>query len=96
MSKIAKECQKSFDTFRHFSPIFRPLLRGSDEWLYLSPCVFYFSDATVISRLSLLATEPPDPRRVSEGFQNGVSEGVSEGFSKGFSRVLEGVSLKPL
>ena len=36
------------------------------------------------SRLSFPATEPPDPRRVSEG--------VSEGFSKGFRRVLEGSS----
>ena len=36
------------------------------------------------------ATEPPDPRRVSEGSEKGVSEGVSEGFSKGFTRVLEG------
>ena len=48
-----------------------------------------------ISRLSFPATEPPDPRRVSEGFEKGVSEGVSEGFSKGFTRVLEGVSRGP-
>ena len=39
-----------------------------------------------LSRLSYLATEPLDPRRVSEG----VSEGVSEEFSKGFRRVSEG------
>ena len=36
------------------------------------------------SRLSFLATEPPDPRGVSEGFLNGVSERVSEGVSEGF------------
>ena len=34
------------------------------------------------SRRSFPATEPPDPRRVSEG--------VSEGFSKGYRRVLQG------
>ena len=46
------------------------------------------------SRLSFPATEPPDPRRVSEGFQKGFRrglrrglEGVSEGFSKGFRGV---------
>ena len=44
--------------------------------------------ATLTSRLSFPATEPRDPRRVSEGFEKGVSEGVSEGFSKGFRRVL--------
>ena len=38
------------------------------------------------SRLSFPATEPPDPRRVSEG----VSEGVSKGSLKGLRRVLEG------
>ena len=47
------------------------------------------------SRLSFPATEPPDPRRVSEGVSEGVSERVSEGFSKGFTRVLEGVCRGP-
>ena len=54
------------------------------------------------SRLSFPATEPPDPRRVSEGFNPRTPEGfqkgfrrVSEGFSKGFRRVLEGVSRGP-
>ena len=49
----------------------------------------YFSNR-LPARLSFPATEPPDPRRVRERFQNGVSEEVSEGFSKGLSRVLEG------
>ena len=39
----------------------------------------------VWSRLSFPATEPPDPRRVSEGFQ-----GSLKGSPKGFRRVLEG------
>ena len=37
---------------------------------------------TLGSRLSFPATEPPDPRRVSEAFQKGSL--------KGFRRVLEG------
>ena len=50
------------------------------------------SHMIINSRLSFPATEPPDPRRVSEGFQKGSLKGslkgVSEGFSKGFRRVL--------
>ena len=42
------------------------------------------------SRLSFPATEPPDPRRVSEGFEKGVSEGSLKGFRRVFTRVLEG------
>ena len=51
--------------------------------------------ATLKSRLSFPATEPPDPTRVSEGFSEGVSEGVSEGSLKGFRRVSEGLSQGP-
>ena len=47
-------------------------------------------NGTVGSRLSFPATEPPDARRVSEGFQKGAQKGslkgsrrVSEGFEKG-------------
>ena len=54
---------------------------------------------SVSSQLSFPATEPPDPRRVSEGFPKGffegVSEGVSEGFSKGSRRVSEGSQKGP-
>ena len=38
------------------------------------------------------ATEPPDPRRVSEGFQKGSLKGSL----KGFKRVFEGVSRRTL
>ena len=38
------------------------------------------------SRLSFPATEPPDPRNGSEGFQKGSLRGSL----KGFRRVLEG------
>ena len=41
-----------------------------------------FGDIPLHSRLSFPATEPPDPRRVSEGFQ--------KGFLKGSLRVFEG------
>ena len=37
-----------------------------------------------------LLQNPPDPRRVSEGFQKGFLKGSLKGFSKGFRRVLEG------
>ena len=48
------------------------------------------------SRLSFPATEPPDPRRVSEGVSERVSEGFSfEGSWKGFRRVSEGISWGP-
>ena len=42
--------------------------------------------AMVGSRLSFPATEPQDPRRISEGFQKGSLKGSL----KGFRRVLEG------
>ena len=41
------------------------------------------AENTKISRLSFPATDPPDPRRVSEGVQKGSQKGfrrVSEGF----------------
>ena len=42
------------------------------------------------SRLSFPATEPPDPRRVSEGFEKGSPKGCPKGSQKGLRRVLEG------
>ena len=55
-----------------------------------------------MAQLSFPATEPSDPRRVSEGFQKGfrrvsegIFEGVSERFSKGSRRVLEGFQKGP-
>ena len=43
-----------------------------------------------VSQLSFPATEPPDPRRVSEGFPKGFLKGSLKGSLKGFRRVLEG------
>ena len=48
----------------------------------MSECIL----KALASRLSFPATEPPDPRRVSEGFQKGFLKGSL----KGFRRVLEG------
>ena len=61
----------------------RPGVLSKVQMLNLVLGVGVFS---LLSRLSFPATEPPDPRRVSEG----VSEGVSQGFSKGFRRVSKG------
>ena len=47
------------------------------------------------SRRSFPATETPDPRRASEGFQKGSLKGSLKGFRRVLEGVLEGSSADP-